>query len=132
MLANAMLINSEGQNVALSFGYIITQIDYIISHTKSGSKVFIILDGIDSGVSVDIQKTYKKLFIDHVIPDAKDKGIELYIILGVNNYEFAKYEEENKDIIHCIDIKNGKKVIFKSYDRYSNYICKMNKEWDIN
>ena len=87
-----------------------------------GKRLFIFLDDLDVGVSIDslveiVQaiKTMEKVMAE--------RGIKFYIILTANSFELARY-------FHCIDTVSFKPVKFKTYDSYVKYVCKSRKYKD--
>lgn len=88
----------------------------------TGKRLFVFLDDLDVGVSVD--------YLVDVVNTIKlmektmaERGIKFYIILTANSYELARY-------FHCIDTVTFKPVKFKTYDTYVKYVCKTRKYKD--
>lgn len=79
-------------------------------------KRFIIMDAVDSGLSIDNTIDFKAAF-NFMISDAKQMGIELYIIVATNSYEFANGEK-------CLDVYTGDYTKFADYDDYKSFILK--------
>lgn len=85
------IVSSEGQRVfdtlvdhnAPKIGYYVRQL--VNKGIKEG---YILIDGCDSGVSIDLMLTYRSFF-DLVLEDCKKDGIEIYIILTSNSYELV-------------------------------------------
>lgn len=79
-------------------------------------KRVILLDGIDSGFSIDnvidLQDVLKV-----VVDDAEKMGKEVYILMSANEYELAC----NSD---CFDIWSGEYIKFQSYMEYKKFILK--------
>lgn len=104
---------SEGQRVLQSFGAIAKDIGKKVSE---GKDFYVLLDGVDSGMSVDNIR-YLKSFFHKVISDCCSRNISVYFVVSSNSYELAKGE-------HCIDVKTGKTVTFKDYEDWAEFICK--------
>lgn len=51
---------------------------------------FIIMDGCDSGVSIDLLMSIRE-FINMVLEDCESAGIDIHIILAANNYELIPH-----------------------------------------
>ena len=84
------------------------------------------LDAIDSGMSVDEISEIRDMFLDTVIPDAKNAfDVDLYIVVAANNYEWC-----SDDRIHNINITNGSELKFTNYEDYKNYILKSRQTKD--
>jgi predicted ATP-dependent endonuclease of OLD family len=75
---------------------------------------WILLDAVDSGLSVDNVIEIKDLF-DTILK--YNFGNEIYILISANEYEMARNGQ-------CFDVYNGKYVQFKSYDDYREFILK--------
>lgn len=118
------VFSSEGEEIILNIGDFISQIRTFFKTGKSNHSFkepnpnhkerWIIFDAVDSGMSIDNMKEVKDVF-KLIVNDAKAKGIELYIIISTNSYEFAK---DNA----CFDVYEGEYTSFNNYDEYSNFI----------
>ena len=76
---------------------------------------WLLLDAIDSGLSVDNIVDLKEYLFKTILEDAGDTKI--FIIVSGNEYEIARGE-------NCFDVYNGKYVKFSNYERYRNFILK--------
>ena len=137
--------SSEGENITLNIGTIIQNVKEFIQTGETpdskrrkvwdeafGSKDanekpktnmrFIIMDAIDSGYSIDNVVDLKELF-DIIIKNAKEQGMELYIIVSANEYELAAN-------VPCLDVTNGKYLKFDTYESFKNFIMKTRKKKD--
>lgn len=114
-----MYVSSEGERIVCGLEHVITAIPSFFKENK-GKPAFLILDAIDSGMSVDEIIEIRELFLDIIIPDAKTKfDVDLYVVIAANNYEWC-----NDDRIHNIDITSGKLLNISSYDQYKEHILK--------
>jgi len=117
--------SSEGENIIINIGNLATKIGSNMTRYKEDPKYkryIILLDAIDSGLSID-HMVYLKKFFNAVIKDStEDKPV--YIILSTNSFEFA-YE------MPCYDIMEGKYITFKDYEEYREFILKTAKLKDI-
>lgn len=104
---------SEGQRVLQSFGSIVKDIGKKVSE---GKDFYVLLDGVDSGMSVDNIR-YLKNFLHRVISDCQNRNITACFVISSNSYEFTKGE-------HCINVKTGGIVAFKNYEDYAEFICR--------
>lgn len=77
---------------------------------KTGDKTdaWLLLDGVDSGFSIDAIEDLKRGLFDTIFEMYPDK--EIYIIVSANEYEMARGEM-------CFDVVNCRYVNIKSYDR---------------
>lgn len=87
---------------------------------KICNKRFVIMDAVDSGYSIDNVIELKDL-LHMIINDAKNNGIELYIIVSANEYELAANEA-------CLDVTNGKYLRFDNYESFRSFIIKSRKK----
>ena len=78
---------------------------------------FILLDAIDSGLSIDLIREIKEFLIEVLIPDIEEFNKKIYVIITTNQYEFTIG-------FPCINVKNGKYIEFKTYNSYTKFICK--------
>ena len=111
-------MSSEGENIVMNIGNYAVKIRKAVEKVKDmeNKELWIFFDAVDSGLSIDGIREIKNDFLKLVQDDCKAKGIEVYIIISTNAYEFANGEQ-------CFDIYNGKYRMFKSYDDYSKFIC---------
>ena len=83
------------------------------------NKRFILLDAVDSGFSIDNMDEVKGVF-NMMIEDAKQMGLELYIVVSTNSYEFARN-------MNCLDVIRGEFRTFKDYEDYREFIIDSSK-----
>lgn len=117
--------SSEGENIIINMNNLATKIGYCMHKYKENpgyNKYVILLDAVDSGLSID-NMVYLKKFFNVVIKDSpEDKPV--YIILSTNSYEFARD-------MSCYDIMEGEYITFKDYEEYREFILKTAKLKDI-
>lgn len=106
----ASLTASEGEQVAMHFRYTIRSLPGFV-RIASGP-VFILLDAIDSGASIDRARKLREFF-DYVIDTEADR--EVYIIMAVNHFELAR----NAD---CVHTRTGEHMTFPDYETYARFI----------
>ena len=86
---------------------------------------WILLDAVDSGLSVDNVVDLKEYLFKTILEDNFDGSI--YIVISANEYELCR--EEN-----CFDVYNGKYVRFSNYEKYRKFILKSreikDKRWE--
>ena len=134
--------SSEGENIVLNISRLASE---LVQFVKTGkikeknpfSKAFknlngvkdedkefsserwILLDAVDSGLSVDniidIKEQLFKTILEY------NYGNEIYIVISANEYEMARGEQ-------CFDVYNGKYITFKDYKDYRNMILE-SKKW---
>lgn len=111
--------SSEGQQIAMNFGNVLDKIGAMVKKAIEEDKpLFILLDSLDSGTSINLQREMMSLF--SLIE--RDAGVhsggaehEIYIVAAVNSYELAKRI--------CVDVRTGKSMVFGGYEEYANFIC---------
>lgn len=112
-----MMTASEGERLVEGLA---DQLDKLrgFFHRNQGKNFVLIFDAIDSGMSVDEIIEIRDLFLDLVIPDAKQSfDCELYIVVAANNFEWC-----NSSKINNIDIITGKNLGEMTYDQYVKQI----------
>ena len=114
-MVSTLFDSSEGQNVYNNFAYSLSKMGKFIRGISDDKPAFILLDSIDSGLSIDLIREIKDFFNEVLLDEIKDK--EIYILVTTNQYEFTIG-------YRCINVKNGKDVIFKTYNSYSKFICR--------
>lgn len=106
--------SSEGQRINANLGEFIRNIGYTVRHSESGTKLVILMDAVDSGLSIDSVVTLKDVF-DLIVEDAKENNIEVYIVASANGYELPNG-------MRCFSVKDGAYIKFDSYESYKTYI----------
>lgn len=113
----AAMCGSEGENINMNIGNFAARLGDFIRRTPQGQDVFILMDAVDSGYSVDNIVELKSLF--KIILDTAD-GRDIYIIISANEYELARGE-------FCWDVNKCKYVQFKDYEDYRKFILNSRK-----
>ena len=90
-----------------------------IEESEISKERWILLDAVDSGLSVDNIVDIKEQLFKTILE--YNYGNEIYIIISANEYEMARGEQ-------CFDVYNGKYVTFKDYEEYRNLVLQ-SKEW---
>ncbi len=112
------VMSSEGENIYYNIGEIINKLGTAIRGSKiNKKKIFLLLDAVDSGLSIDYCSELSEIINDLIIPDAKKSDIKLYIIASTNTYELVRNNE-------CFDIQHSKYIKFKDYEEYRDFILK--------
>lgn len=114
-LVASLMTSSEGEEINTNMGIIASQIGNAV---KRGEKsIIVLLDGVDSGLSIDNIADTMDFFENMLIPDVQARGLEIYIIVAANSYEMVRGRK-------CIDVRTGKEVSFKDYEDYRKFILK--------
>lgn len=137
----ALMSSSEGESIVLGISKLASNLREFIHkgevQSRSGeiSKAFIrafngddkkdekeipnerwiLLDAVDSGLSVDNVVDLKEYLFKTILED--DFEGPVYIVVSANEYELCRGE-------NCFDVYNGKYVKFSNYERYRNFILK--------
>lgn len=107
--------SSEGEKLTQGFSDILSQVGAFVRQRKEDKKPFFItFDAVDSGLSIDEQIEYNKVF--HMIHE-DIKGLDGYILVTSNNYELTKGFD-------CMDVYDGSTVKFDNYEDYKEFIFK--------
>ena len=119
LLATSMF-SSEGENIILNFGEnIAAKLGKLHKEGKKPKEIWIIVDAVDSGLSIDniVQvKNFFNLILDNEVDS------EVYIVVSANTYEMTI------DVDRCIDVTNFKEITFNTYDSYKKFIIKSNEQ----
>lgn len=108
--------SSEGEEINNNIAVVANDIGRIM-RGKNDKDIIILLDCMDSGLSIDNIIDAKDFFKSLVIEDIKKSGHKCYIIASANEYELANKER-------CYDIYTGKELTFSNYDKYKHFIMK--------
>ena len=145
-MATAMC-SSEGENIVLNVGNLAARLGQFVKDGEdqkekkyvqlaqsiaqiNGEQIeeheiskerWILLDAIDSGLSVDNVVDIKEQLFKTILE--YNFGNEIYIVVSANEYEMARDEQ-------CLDVYNGKYITFKDYEEYRNFILE-SKKWKI-
>ena len=105
--------SSEGQNIRNNFGDVVGGIRQYILRMKNKNKkqVVILLDGLDSGISLDYIVQLKKDLFPLILQDCEENNLECYILIGANNYEFCSD-------VDCVRVSDAKHFKFKDYNDF--------------
>lgn len=106
-------VSSEGENIFMNLGTVADKIGTKIRKHPEAKEIWVLLDAVDSGLSVDNIVEFKDFLKDIVIKENKDKDI--YILASANGYELCNDEK-------CFDVRNGRYMIFDTYDEYRAFI----------
>lgn len=110
--------SSEGENIIMNLGKLASKIGTFVRNNKGVSEIWIFLDAIDSGLSVDNVVDVKECLFKTIFED--NPNTDVYIIASANEYELARDE-------NCFDVYNGKYIQFKNYEDYRNFILDTRK-----
>lgn len=139
------ICSSEGENIVMNIGNLATRLGQFVKTGEDPKKKkhsqlvhylveingedieekeipnerWILLDAVDSGLSVDnvvdIKEQLFKTILDY------NYGNDVYIVISANAFEMARGEQ-------CFDVYNGKYIKFSDYEEYRHFVLK-SKEW---
>ena len=108
----ASMCASEGENIDMNISNFASKIAYFQKQHPDAKELWIFMDAVDSGFSVDNIINLKKFF--NLILEHRGNS-DIYIIVSANEYELARGE-------NCYDVLRCKYTKFSSYERYRNFI----------
>ena len=100
------MCSSEGENIALNMWRFAGSIGKFLRDNTDKDEVWILLDAIDSGLSIDAVDDLKEGLFKTIFSYFSDK--EIYIICSANEYELASDTD-------CFDVQSGKYISFSDY-----------------
>lgn len=112
-----LLQSSEGENIMNNLG-IFTMDLKVLLETNGDLQKWILLDAIDSGLSIDNIVELREL-LETILTDHKN----VYIVIAANSYELTRNAT-------CIDTYTGSYIEFKDYEDYKKYILESRKTKD--
>ena len=116
-LISKIMNSSEGEGIVIHLGEFASRCGEATKECIDKNKSLIILiDGYDSGTSIDKIYQFKDQFVDFIVDHCKSSGIDVYIIATANNYAMVD------DNVDCIDVSTGKHRIFRTYNAFLKYV----------
>jgi len=114
----AGLVRSEGEFIYTNICQLAQKIGQGIRKARRDNKkeYWVLLDAIDSGLSIDNILDIKANLFDVILEDCKNT-MDAYIIVSANSFEIARNER-------CLDVRRCKFKTFKSYNAYRNFVIK--------
>lgn len=109
--------SSEGENIVINMNKTAAKIGNFTHKNPNEKELWILLDAVDSGLSIDNVIDMKERLFKVILEDGKKSGREVYIVVSANEYEMARGEE-------CLDVQRLKYCKFKTYESYRKYILK--------
>lgn len=108
---------SEGEKLIQNFANRINKMGTLIRKSvKDNSPLIILLDAIDSGLSINKTRELRD-FIKMIETTDLNTEHQIYIIMAANQYELVKEPTD------CVHARSGKHLTFKTYSKYANFIC---------
>ena len=104
--------SSEGEQITINLSNFSKKIGDFVRKNEKESELWILLDAIDSGLSIDNIIDIKRLF-KLILSDNTNKDI--YILVSANCYELCRNS-------NCFDVIRCKYTTFTDYEDYRSYI----------
>ena len=108
----SMVQSSEGENIHFNIGEFAGKIGDFVRRQSRGADIWVFLDAVDSGLSVDNIVEVKNFF--NFAQDT-DKDKTFHFIVSANEYEMARGE-------YCFDVQSGEYVTFDNYEEYREFV----------
>ncbi len=106
--------DSEGEQIVVAVSLLARNIGtFVRDHV--GEDIYILVDAIDSGLSIDNIDCVKRLLFATIISDVQSKGNQAYVIVTANSYEMAAG-------VQCVEASTCEEKIFSSYSEYRQFI----------
>ena len=105
-------VSSEGENISQNVAKVFKDIGSMIRTYKNADEMWILLDGVDSGLSIDLIDDFVK-GLNFVLKDNRDKDI--YVIVSANQYELTINNP-------CFSVMDMKYIDINSYDDFKKII----------
>ena len=108
--------NSEGQNMWDYLYYQLYDIGKSVRNAKEQNKkgIFLLFDGLDSGLSLDKIYKLKQELLDFIIKTDETNDFKIFIICSANSFELSKGYD-------CVDVKTQEHIKFNNYEEYEKY-----------
>ena len=118
-LLATLVCSSEGEQIHINFAEMCEKLGAFVRRNADAKELWIMLDAIDSGLSIDYIVEIKGFLKDLVIGKNPDKDV--YILMSANAYEVCRDEQ-------CFDVHNGVYTSFKDYEEYREFVLR-SREW---
>jgi energy-coupling factor transporter ATP-binding protein EcfA2 len=120
-LLATLITSSEGEQIIINLGQTARAIkSFVHKHANECKELWILVDAIDSGLSVDNIVAIKEMLFKAIIEDIESQDCVPYIVVSANSYELC-YDAD------CLDVRSGAHIAFNSYDEYKDFILESGK-----
>jgi energy-coupling factor transporter ATP-binding protein EcfA2 len=116
-LLATLMTSSEGEQIVTNLGETAVKIGRFVKNNQSSSELWVLLDAIDSGLSVDNVVDLKDFF--HFVLE-ENKGKDVYFVISANEYELCNGEQ-------CFDVTSCENITFADYNEYRSFILNNKK-----
>lgn len=122
LFAAEAMCSSEGENIIMNICKLASEIGNFITKNSDAKELWILMDAIDSGLSIDNIIDIKDLF-NIILKDDRNSNKDVYIIVNANSFELACDER-------CLDVRNMKYVNLHTYNAYKKFIMNSRESKD--
>jgi energy-coupling factor transporter ATP-binding protein EcfA2 len=120
-LLTTLLTSSEGEQIVINLGQTARAIkQFVHKHAKDCKELWILIDALDSGLSIDNIVAIKEHLFKPILEDIKNQDCVPYIVVSANSYELCCGFD-------CLDVGSGKYIQFNSYEEYKDFIMRSSK-----
>lgn len=113
--------SSEGEGIIFNLGEFAAKCGQATRDCiEQNRKLIILIDGFDSGTSIDKIYQFKEQFVKTIIDHCKESGVEVYIIATANNY--AMIDDSEGEPVDCIYAATGSHKSIKTYAAFKKFI----------
>lgn len=121
-LIGTISCSSEGEGIIINLGDFATKCGQATRECiNSNKKLVILVDGVDSGTSIDKIEDFKENFCNFISSHCASQNIEVYIIATANNYAMVS------NGVDCVSAINGTHKSFKTYKSFESFVMKYKK-----
>lgn len=121
-LLATLATSSEGEQIYTNFANKCESIGRFVRKHQDKKEIWIMLDALDSGFSIDNIVEIKDFFTEFVI--GGNKHMDVYILISANEYELCRGEQ-------CFDVRAGEYIQFNDYEDYRSFIIKSRELKDL-
>lgn len=116
-LLATLIQSSEGEQIVTNLGNAARKIGaFVRKYANNRKEIWVLLDAIDSGLSVDNIASVKTDLFAAIVEDFEQKeSCDVYIIVSANSYEFCRNS-------NCFDVRKGEYIQFSDYEDYRKFI----------
>lgn len=114
-LAAGLMQSSEGEQISINIGTTASKIGKFVRENRDKPELWILLDAIDSGLSIDNVREIKEGLFATILDD--NPNSDVYIIVSANEYEMCIG-------MNCFDVVNGKYINIKSYNSFAKAVLR--------
>ena len=114
-LAAGLMQSSEGEQISINIGTTASKIGKFVRENRDKPELWILLDAIDSGLSIDNVREIKEGLFATILDD--NPNSDVYIIVSANEYEMCIG-------MNCFDVVNGKYINITSYNSFAKAVLR--------